>query len=59
MTTVSNQQIQAKSTVSPLTQNLAAAVFGIIILFAVGFAPMLVAHNAAHDVRHSLAFPCH
>ena len=44
------------------TKNLqlfAAAVLGLVILFGVGFAPMDMAHNAAHDTRHSVAFPCH
>ena len=49
----------AVSTASPLVQNLGALLFGLAVLFAVGFAPMEVAHNAAHDVRHTLAFPCH
>ena len=40
-------------------QLLAAAVLGMVILFGVGFAPMDMAHNAAHDTRHSVAFPCH
>ena len=40
-------------------QLLAAATLGIVILFGVGFAPMDMAHNAAHDTRHSVAFPCH
>ncbi len=40
-------------------QLLASAVLGVIILFAVAFAPMNMAHNAAHDTRHSVAFPCH
>ena len=44
---------------SSLLQTLGAAVLGSVILFAVGFAPMNVAHNAAHDTRHTLAFPCH
>jgi len=53
-------QVQAaKPTVSVMAQSMAALVFGIVILFAVGFAPMDVAHNAAHDTRHALAFPCH
>jgi cobalt transporter subunit CbtB len=30
---------------------------GVAMLFAVGF--MDVAHNAAHDTRHAIAFPCH
>jgi cobalt transporter subunit CbtB len=54
-----NQQVQAKPVASALTQNLAALAFGAIILFAVGFMPMAAAHNAAHDTRHALAFPCH
>ena len=44
---------------SLLMQTAAALAFGIVILFAVGFAPLEAAHNAAHDVRHTLAFPCH
>ena len=38
---------------------LTALAFGAVLVFAVGFAPMDVAHNAAHDTRHSMAFPCH
>ena len=50
---------QIKSRTSVLAQNLAALTFGILILYVVGFAPLQAAHNAAHDVRHSMAFPCH
>ena len=38
---------------------LFAAALGVFLIWAVGFAPMSVLHNAAHDVRHSAAFPCH
>ncbi|MCP5421107.1 MAG: CbtB-domain containing protein [Gammaproteobacteria bacterium] len=38
--------------------SLFAALLGLVILYGVGFAP-LAAHNAAHDARHSVAFPCH
>ena len=44
------------------TKNLqlfATATLGLVILFGVGFSPMDIAHNAAHDTRHSVAFPCH
>ncbi len=37
----------------------AAVLTGVIILAAVGFAGPEVLHNAAHDIRHGLAFPCH
>ena len=40
-------------------QLFAAAALGLVILFGVGFAPMDMTHNAAHDTRHSVAFPCH
>ncbi|WP_106476981.1 CbtB domain-containing protein [Phytohalomonas tamaricis] len=36
-----------------------ATLFGVSILFMIGFAKMDVAHNAAHDTRHTLVFPCH
>jgi cobalt transporter subunit CbtB len=32
---------------------------GLGALFIVGFSPLSVAHNAAHDTRHTAAFPCH
>jgi len=36
-----------------------ALLFGVFILYGVGFAGPMVLHNAAHDVRHAFAFPCH
>jgi cobalt transporter subunit CbtB len=32
---------------------------GLGLIFLVGFAPLSAVHNAAHDTRHSSAFPCH
>lgn len=37
----------------------AAFAIGAVLVFTVGFAQSEVLHNAAHDTRHSLAFPCH
>ena len=36
-----------------------AILLGTFVLFGVGFAGSSVLHNAAHDSRHSFAFPCH
>ncbi len=47
------------STRTPAFAALWATVLGIFVLFAVGFAPVPGVHNATHDTRHSLAFPCH
>jgi cobalt transporter subunit CbtB len=44
---------------SVLVQAALAMLFGMFIVFTVGFAHSDILHNAAHDVRHSNAFPCH
>ena len=36
-----------------------AAALGLVLLFGAGFAETEALHNAAHDVRHSAAMPCH
>jgi cobalt transporter subunit CbtB len=36
-----------------------AALLGLFIFFAIGFASPQQIHNAAHDGRHIMAFPCH
>jgi cobalt transporter subunit CbtB len=38
---------------------LAAIALGLAVVFVVGFAGAETIHNAAHDTRHSLNFPCH
>lgn len=47
------------SSSSRVLQLALAAVLGLFIVGFSGFAPMDVVHNAAHDYRHSMAFPCH
>jgi cobalt transporter subunit CbtB len=42
-----------------VAQSLLAMALGIFIVGMVGFSHIDVIHNAAHDVRHSNAFPCH
>lgn len=37
----------------------AAILFGAFILYGVGFAQPRLLHDAAHDVRHAFALPCH
>ncbi len=38
---------------------LILAVFGLGLVYAVGFAGPHILHNAAHDARHANGFPCH
>ncbi|WP_407049380.1 CbtB domain-containing protein [Methyloraptor flagellatus] len=37
----------------------AAAALGVALVFTTGFAGANVLHNAAHDSRHAMSFPCH
>jgi len=36
-----------------------ALIVGLGFVYLVGFAPVSAIHNAAHDTRHTAAFPCH
>ena len=45
--------------VDRLAQAMAAALLGLFIVLGVGFVPVEAVHSAAHDTRHSAAFPCH
>jgi cobalt transporter subunit CbtB len=45
-----------------VTDRLAAAavlLFGLFVLYGVGFSAIPAAHNATHDQRHANGFPCH
>jgi len=48
-----------KTRAAELIQAFAAMALGLLIVGMVGFSHLDVVHNAAHDVRHSNAFPCH
>ena len=36
-----------------------AIMIGGFLLFASGFAQATIVHDSTHDLRHSMAFPCH
>lgn len=42
-----------------MAAGLSALAFGALLLFGVGLAQADQLHNAAHDMRHSIGFPCH
>ena len=42
-----------------IIQAAAAIALGAFVIGMVGFSQASVLHNAAHDTRHSNAFPCH
>lgn len=38
---------------------LGVFVFGLAVLYCVGFSTLPQAHNTTHDTRHASGFPCH
>ena len=58
MTTVTNSAVS----LSLSRRVVAGAVclfVGASLVFLVGLSQLSAAHNAAHDTRHSIGFPCH
>jgi len=51
--------VDATSTNTIRLHSMGAMMFGLALVLVVGFLPTAAAHNAAHDTRHALAFPCH
>jgi len=45
--------------VSKPLQLVSAFLLGMAILYGAGFVQMSAVHNAAHDMRHAIGFPCH
>lgn len=59
MNTTTKTVTAATSSQSRLVQLASAALLGIFVIGFVGFSHVEAAHNAGHDYRHSMAFPCH
>jgi cobalt transporter subunit CbtB len=49
----------AELTASRAISIFAAALLGMFIVGGVGLSHIMAVHNAAHDYRHSMGFPCH
>ena len=49
----------ASPTASRAISIFAAALLGAFLVGGVGFSHIAAVHNAAHDYRHSMGFPCH
>lgn len=44
---------------NPRLAAAAALLLGLAVVFTTGFAGSATLHNAAHDTRHAMSFPCH
>ncbi len=58
---ISNTAIKTHSISSRVTAAAIALTLGLTIVFGVGFVQGAndVMHNATHDTRHAMVFPCH
>lgn len=45
--------------VEALRAAFAALLLGASLIYVTGFSSLAPAHDAAHDQRHALSFPCH
>jgi cobalt transporter subunit CbtB len=43
----------------PRLAAMLAFALGVALVFGIGFASPDAMHNAAHDTRHAISFPCH
>lgn len=59
MNTASTTLGTSVSAASRATQLAMVALLGLFVIGFVGFSHLDVVHNAGHDYRHSMAFPCH
>jgi cobalt transporter subunit CbtB len=60
MTTTTLSESRSTSLSKDRTQvGALALLLGLGFIYFAGFAPVSAVHNAAHDTRHSAAFPCH
>ncbi|MGO3928175.1 CbtB domain-containing protein [Rhodopseudomonas pseudopalustris] len=55
----SDTAIRVTTTANVVVQAAMAMALGLIVVGMVGFSHISAVHNAAHDVRHANAFPCH
>lgn len=57
--TSATSKVQSPAKSGVVLQSAFAVMLGIFTVGMVGFSHIGVVHNAAHDARHSNAFPCH
>lgn len=59
MTAITKQKPISAGVTARVLSLSALAVLGGLLVGGVGFANIPALHDAAHDVRHTLSFPCH
>ncbi len=52
-------QVRKLSVSQRVAIGMSSLFIGLLLIFGVGLAQNAEMHNAAHDTRHSVGFPCH
>lgn len=58
LTAAKTKTIQAAK-IGTLKAASLAFLFGLLLIYGIGFSHIEAVHDAAHDSRHALSFPCH
>ena len=59
MTAISKPIVLTSARIDALLYGLAAILLGVVFIGVAGFAHYPAIHDAAHDTRHAVSFPCH
>jgi cobalt transporter subunit CbtB len=59
MTTTAAARTLSTAKIETLKAAFVALVVGLGLVYGAGFANSDTVHDAAHDSRHALSFPCH
>ncbi|BAN46389.1 CbtB domain-containing protein [Metapseudomonas resinovorans] len=57
--TLSHSAVSSQTLSQRLALAIGAGLIGLALVYFAGFSHIEAVHNAAHDTRHSAAFPCH
>ena len=49
----------ASDRLDAIRYGIAAILLGVLFIGVTGFAPLQAIHDAAHNTRHAVSFPCH
>ena len=59
MTSLIQSASRVSTRLDAVRYGVAAILLGIVFIGVAGFAPLQAIHNAAHNTRHAVGFPCH
>ncbi|NWL80036.1 cobalt transporter [Pseudomonas taiwanensis] len=57
--TLSHSAASSSTLAQRLVLAIGTSLLGLSLVYFAGFSHVEAVHNAAHDTRHSAAFPCH